>query len=57
MTYRSGRLNLELFKTNPSLFLENAIREYVVSSPGTHLSAFGGDPIFDEPLVGLSRMV
>ncbi len=47
-------LNLERFKTNPSLFLENAIKEYIAGSPSNHLPAFNNDPIFDEPLVGFA---
>ncbi len=54
MTYRSGRLDLKLFETAPSLFLENAIKEYVAASASNHLPAFNGDPIFDEPLVGFA---
>jgi len=53
MAYPGG-LNREMFETHPSLFLENTIKEYVATSPGNHLSAFGGAPIFDEPLVGFA---
>jgi epoxyqueuosine reductase len=46
--------DLEQFKTNPSFFIENAIKEYVAQSPGNRLPAFQNDPIFDEPLVGFA---
>jgi len=49
-----ARLNLERFEINPSLFLENAIKEYVASSTSNHLRAFNSVPIFDEPLVGFA---
>ena len=54
MTFSGSRLDRELFQTNPTAFLENAIREYVSSSPSNRLEAFNGDPIFDEPLVGFA---
>ena len=48
------RLNLERFEKNPSLFLDNAIKEYVAGSPGNHFRALDGEHIFDEPLVGFA---
>ena len=51
MVARSVR---ERFEANPLLFLENAIKEYVGTSPGNRLPAFNNDPIFDEPLVGFA---
>ena len=51
---RVTRLDVERFEANPSLFLENAIKEYVASSPANRLPAFNGEPIFDEPLVGFA---
>ncbi len=47
-------LKREQFEINPSLFLEKAIKEYVVTSPGNCFPAFNGDPIFDESLVGFA---
>ncbi len=44
--------NRKAFETDPAGFLDKAIKEYVATSPGNRLEAFGGDPIFDEPLVG-----
>jgi len=46
------RLDKERFEKNPSLFLEQAIKEYVRTSPSNRLPAFNNEPIFDEPLVG-----
>jgi len=40
------------FLTNPKFFLEQAIREFVRTSPANRLGAFGNAPIFDEPLIG-----
>jgi epoxyqueuosine reductase QueG len=46
------RLDLELFKTNPALFIEKVIKEYAAESPANHFKALDNGPIFDEPLVG-----
>lgn len=46
--------SLQPFETNPSLFLEKAIKEYVTGSPNNHLQAFNADRIFDEPLIGFA---
>ena len=54
VTRRTGGLDLELFETSPSLFLDNVIKEYVVASPSNRLTAFSSAPIFDEPLVGFA---
>ena len=51
MTKHKTRLDVELFKSNPCLFLENAIKEYVATSPINCLTAFDNAPIFDEPVV------
>lgn len=42
------------FDTNPALFLEEAIKEYVAESPNNRFPAFNGEPIWDEPLVGFA---
>ena len=42
------------FQLNPTEFLEETIRHYVSTSPMNRLRAFGGTPIFDEPLVGFA---
>lgn len=46
--------NPERFETNPSLFLENAIKEYLAGSSSNCLKAFNGNRIFEEPLVGFA---
>jgi len=42
------------FRANPTLFLEESIKAYVLRSPLNRLQAFGGAPIFEEPLVGFA---
>ena len=51
MTYRDVRLDIEQFEANPCLFLENAIKEYVATSPLNCLTTFNNAPMFDEPVV------
>lgn len=50
----STRINTEKFETNPALFLEETIKEYVATSPGNRLKAFNDDPIWEEPLIGFA---
>jgi len=54
MAHSDTGLNRESFEANPTGFLEKAIKEYVAQSPGNRLETFGGDPIFDEPLIGFA---
>ena len=49
-----ARLDHQLFEANPSLFLEKAIKHYVANSPNNRLTAFPGERIWDEPLVGFT---
>jgi epoxyqueuosine reductase len=42
------------FEANPASFIEKAIKEYVAGSPSNRFSAFSGEPIWDEPLVGFA---
>ncbi|MFC2059568.1 epoxyqueuosine reductase [Chloroflexota bacterium] len=42
------------FDTNLAIFLESAIKAYVVTSRGNRLPSFNDEPIFDEPLVGFA---
>jgi hypothetical protein len=49
MINRKSTLDVELFKSTPCLFLENAIKEYVATSPINCLTAFDNAPIFEEP--------
>lgn len=46
--------SIERFQSSPAQFLEESIKAYVASSPRNRLRAFGGTPIFDEPLVGFA---
>ncbi|MFC1906794.1 epoxyqueuosine reductase [Chloroflexota bacterium] len=48
------QLNEEQFEKNPSLFLEQVIKEYVAASPDNRLTSFDDEPIFDEPLIGFA---
>ncbi len=51
----SGALDTEQFRMNPCRFLENAIKEYVLTSPLNHLTAFNNAPIVDEPIVAYAN--
>jgi len=42
------------FDKNPERFIEKAIRNFVKTSPLNRLESFGGEPIFDQPLVGFA---
>ena len=44
-------MDIELFRADPCRFLENALREYVRTSPLNHLTTFNNTPIFNEPIV------
>ena len=46
--------NRELFEADAAAFLEEAIKDYVATSPENRLQAFDGGRIFDEPLVGFA---
>ena len=54
MTRSVARSVRERFEDDPSLFLENAIKQYVTDNPSNRLQSFDGEPIFDEPLVGFA---
>lgn len=49
-----AQLNKAEFDKNPAQFLENAIKEYVATSPQNQLPAFNNEPVFDTPLVGFA---
>ena len=49
-----ARIDQQLFEANPSLFLEKAIKDYIANSPNNRLTAFPGEHIWDEPLVGFA---
>lgn len=42
------------FDTNPKRFIEEAIRNFVRTNPLNRLESFGGEPIFDQPLIGFA---
>ncbi|MEE8385760.1 MAG: epoxyqueuosine reductase [Dehalococcoidia bacterium] len=44
----------ERFRSDPAAFLKQSIRAHTLSSPLNRLAAFGGSPIFEEPLVGFA---
>jgi epoxyqueuosine reductase len=46
--------DMGVFKRNPAGFIEKAIKDYVANSPGNRFTAFPGEPIWDEPLVGFA---
>jgi hypothetical protein len=50
-----GKLDTDLFRANPTLFLEKAIKEYVRTSPLNQLITFNNDPIFEEPIVAFAN--
>jgi epoxyqueuosine reductase QueG len=43
------------FDKNPERFIEKAIRNFVKTSPLNRRESFGGEPIFDQPLVGFAN--
>ena len=44
----------ECFQSNPARFIGESVKDFARSSPMNKLRAFGGTPIFDEPLVGFA---
>jgi len=54
MAQRQGRLDTGLFRENPCRFIENAIKEFVRTSPLNHLTAYSNEPIVDEPIVAFA---
>ena len=54
MTQQRGDLDTELFRKDPCKFLENAVREYVRTSPLNHLAAFDNTPIVDDPIIAFA---
>ena len=43
-----------LFEENPEHFIEDAVKRFVRESGANRLEAFGGDFIFEEPLIGFA---
>jgi epoxyqueuosine reductase len=54
MTTAFRGLTTELFRSDPARFIENAIREYVRTSPLNRLAKFDDSPIVDEPVVAFA---
>lgn len=42
------------FEANAERFIEDAIKQYMRESSANRLASFGGDPIFEEPLIGFA---
>ena len=54
MAQQNGELDTGLFQLDPCRFIENAIKDYVRTSPLNHLTAFDNAPIVDEPIVAFA---
>ncbi|HTY62798.1 MAG TPA: hypothetical protein VMG30_11140 [Acidobacteriota bacterium] len=54
MTQQHGDLDTGLFRKDPCKFLENAVKEYVRTSPLNHLTAFENAPIVDDPILAFA---
>ena len=53
-TFTADKQTKERFDKNPKRFIEKAIRHFVKTSPLNRLESFGGEPIFEEPLIGFA---
>jgi epoxyqueuosine reductase QueG len=53
-TFTADKRTKGRFDTNPERFIEKAIRHFVKTSPLNRLESFGGEPIFEEPLIGFA---
>lgn len=42
------------FNANPSLFLEEMIKNYVAGSPNNRLTGYGDEPLFEEAFIGFA---
>ena len=50
-----GGLDTQLFQMDPCRFIENAIKEFIYTSPLNHLTAFNNEPIVGEPIVAFAN--
>ena len=50
----NGALDTDLFRRDPCRFIENAVKDYVRTSPLNHLAGFDNLPIVDEPVVAFA---
>jgi len=53
-TFTIDKRTKERFDTNPERFIEKAIKKFVKTSPLNRLESFGGELIFDQPLIGFA---
>jgi len=55
MSRRKGELDTEFFQVDPCRFIENAIKEFVRTSPLNHLTAYNNERIVSEPIVAFAN--
>ena len=53
-TFTVNKRAKDLFDTDPKHFIEREIKKFVRTSPANRLDDFGGERIFEEPLVGFA---
>ena len=53
-TFTLNKRTAKLFDTEPELFIEKVIKNFARSNPANGLDYFGGEPIFEKPLVGFA---
>jgi epoxyqueuosine reductase len=54
MSIREAALDTALFKSNPNLFIEKVIKEYVAHSPVNRLVEYEDAPLWEEPIVAFA---
>jgi len=54
MSIEKASLDRDLFKSNPNLYIENVIKEYLAHSPVNRLIEFDDAPVWGEPIVGFA---
>jgi hypothetical protein len=54
MSIEKASLDRDLFKSNPNLYIENVIKEYLAHSPINQLVEFDNDPVWGEPIVAFA---
>ena len=53
-TFTVDKRTKRRFDSDPKLFIEKAIKNFVRTSPANRLTSFHDQPIFDEPLIGFA---
>ena len=53
-TFTVDKQTKRRFNSDPKLFIEKAIKNFVRTSPANRLTSFHDQPIFDEPLIGFA---